>query len=90
MNAPIGSLRSPLPPLWRGKLRCHNSSLPRLTGKGDRASGGRGTKKRCYTPMSHSLRIAFCINCEKLILCSRASVSSHLGIVMLRRMVFVS
>ena len=37
-NAPIDSLRSPLPPLRRGKLRCHNPSLPRSTrGRGPRA-----------------------------------------------------
>ena len=35
-NAPIDSLRSPLPPLRRGKLICHNPSLPRAT-------RGRGT-----------------------------------------------
>ena len=39
MNAPIGSLRSPLPPLWRGKLRYHNPSLPRR-------NGGGGPRKR--------------------------------------------
>ena len=37
MSAPFGSLRSPLPPLRRGKLICHNEKPPPCdTGEGDR------------------------------------------------------
>ena len=45
LHAPIGSLRSPLPPLaGEAIMPLLPEAFPVMTGKGDRVSGGRGTK----------------------------------------------